>query len=236
MFSGVSENKDPGSTVDGVSEAPERSKEGERVADPLDSYRNNVATTQPTTNVPETKPQRSENGAVTGKKRPRDESESEASPSGTPEKAGAEKDRGGVGAASRRSARLAQSMDETPGKRVNRGAENGAEDCLEKEKILGTTPEERPGPGECAADEEADEEGAENRGEVEDETEAEEIPVSSMVIAAKSLVLRRMMLSEMKEAQRDAPIILKVTQEGERVFAQGFILNVACNGSTAYLV
>ncbi|GAQ86949.1 BTB/POZ/Kelch-associated protein [Klebsormidium nitens] len=52
------------------------------------------------------------------------------------------------------------------------------------------------------------------------EDEAEEVPISAAVVAAKSDVLRTMMLSRMKESQRDAPIVLKVTQREKAAFLE----------------
>ncbi|GAQ88325.1 hypothetical protein KFL_004180100 [Klebsormidium nitens] len=212
---GADRNKDPGSVVEGGREAPAVPEKGKHLGNPLDSYTIHVPTTQPDKDAPDRKPPGSENGPVIGKKRPRDESESEASPSSSPEEAGAEKDREQVGAASRRSARLAKSRDETPGRLVNRGMGNGEEESHDKGKTAEATPGEGSGIGDRMVDGNADEDGDEDSDE-DSEDEVEEIPVSSMVIAAKSLVLRRMMLSEMKEAQRDAPIVLKVTREEKR--------------------
>lgn len=45
--------------------------------------------------------------------------------------------------------------------------------------------------------------------------EVEEIPISAAVVAAKSDVLRTMILSKMKESQKEAPIVVKVTRRGE---------------------
>lgn len=42
----------------------------------------------------------------------------------------------------------------------------------------------------------------------------EDIPVSSIVLAAKSRVLRAMLSSEMREGQKDAAIVVKLTRQG----------------------
>jgi hypothetical protein len=44
--------------------------------------------------------------------------------------------------------------------------------------------------------------------------EAEEIPVSSVLLAAKSCVLRTMLSNGMRESDRGAPVVFKVTREG----------------------
>ncbi|GAQ88324.1 hypothetical protein KFL_004180090 [Klebsormidium nitens] len=50
--------------------------------------------------------------------------------------------------------------------------------------------------------------------------EAEEIPISSVIVAAKSHVLRAMLSSDMREGQKDAPIVLKVTGQEKRAFKE----------------
>lgn len=45
---------------------------------------------------------------------------------------------------------------------------------------------------------------------------SEEIPISSIVVAAKSRVLRTMLSNGMKESDVRTPVVLKVTEEGEK--------------------
>lgn len=49
----------------------------------------------------------------------------------------------------------------------------------------------------------------------EKEPEGEEIPVNSIVVAAKSAVLRAMLSNGMKESAKGAPIIIRVTEQGQ---------------------
>ncbi|GAQ87558.1 BTB/POZ/Kelch-associated protein [Klebsormidium nitens] len=48
----------------------------------------------------------------------------------------------------------------------------------------------------------------------------EEIPVSSIVVAAKSLVLQKMLFSGMRESDKGAPIIIRVTNEENDAFKE----------------
>ncbi|GAQ88328.1 hypothetical protein KFL_004180140 [Klebsormidium nitens] len=48
----------------------------------------------------------------------------------------------------------------------------------------------------------------------------EEIPISSIVVAAKSRVLRAMLSSDMREGQKDAAIVVKVTRQEKRAFKE----------------
>ncbi|GAQ80777.1 BTB/POZ/Kelch-associated protein [Klebsormidium nitens] len=49
---------------------------------------------------------------------------------------------------------------------------------------------------------------------------AEEIPVNSIVIAAKSAVLRQMLSNGMRESDKGAPVVLKVTTEEKEAFKE----------------
>lgn len=77
------------------------------------------------------------------------------------------------------------------------------EPSADGEKTRGTgrnereSPEERPAPSK------------------EEVAWVEEIPVNSIVLAAKSCVLRTMLSNGMKESDKSAPVVLKVTPEGE---------------------
>ncbi|GAQ81093.1 BTB/POZ/Kelch-associated protein [Klebsormidium nitens] len=52
--------------------------------------------------------------------------------------------------------------------------------------------------------------------------EVEEIPISSIVVAAKSQVLRTMLSSGMRESEKGAPLIIKVSREEKEAFEEMF--------------
>lgn len=47
------------------------------------------------------------------------------------------------------------------------------------------------------------------------EAEVEELPINSIVVAAKSRVLKTMFSSGMRESDKGSLVVLKVTREGE---------------------
>lgn len=151
-------------------------------------------------------------GAITGKKRSRGQVDVGASPSGDLDEISTEEVLCGDAAASRRSARLANVRNRQPD---TLPASTGTESLGTPEKATATS-DESAGSGE-EGDPPKSAQGSGDEGG-QDEDEVHEIPVSSMVIAAKSLVLRAMMLSEMREAQKDAPIVLMVADKAGEHF------------------
>lgn len=144
-----------------------------------------------------------ENETVTGKKRVREEGENFGSQ---------EIAETADGRATRVSERLAKRRDRgiSADYRESSPSENEDED---KSGQVGDGAEagrgHREGEGAANGEKEA---GRESSAEIE---EAEEIPISSVIVAAKSRMLKVMLSSEMREGRKDTPILLKVTSQGE---------------------
>ncbi|GAQ81086.1 BTB/POZ domain-containing protein [Klebsormidium nitens] len=64
---------------------------------------------------------------------------------------------------------------------------------------------------------------------------SEEIPISSIVLAAKSRVLRTMLSNGMKESDASAPVVLKVTEEEKMAFKEMLHFLYAGSLSTRFL-
>ncbi|GAQ88318.1 BTB/POZ/Kelch-associated protein [Klebsormidium nitens] len=117
-------------------------------------------------------------------------------------------------------------MEKAQEAEVKTGVEKGEEEASEKEEAGSGSSEEQPGEEEnyeealgILENEAGDSEEGRAASE-EEEAWVEEIPVNSIVLAAKSCVLRTMLSNGMKESDKSAPVVLKVTPEEKLAFKE----------------